>query len=911
MTPGTARGSRHGFGRWLRSWGVSLRLARREARRHKGRSAMVAALIGAPVVALAFIAVTYDTFDLTREEKLTRLMGAADALVNWGGDSPVQQIGDSGMATQVMPPSGPAKPKTDATLLALLPPGSKVSQTDTSGLQLRMRTPGGVGGLQARYVDMNDPMAKGIATTLGGRPPANAGEAALSPEAADRLDAKIGDTVRTFDDDKAYTVTGLIEFPDDLRETMLLHPAALDRRDVASGAWLIEVPGDVTLDLFTKLNQAGAWVTPRADIPGLETSDPGQAEEFALGTVVIGLIVFEIVLLCGPAFAVGARRRRRELALVAANGGVAKQLRRIMLADGILLGVLGAIPGLAVGVVLAVAARPLLEEYNGARAGALRLFPLALAGGLVLAVITGLLAALVPAITAARQDVVTALAGRRGITRSRKRWVLAGVVMMAAGAAVAGGGTFVSDSTFLLCGLVLAQLGFVVVTPALMGLLGRLGRALPLAPRIALRDSARNRAAAAPAISAVMAVVTGSVMVGIFMNSESLRNARYEVQMLPVGYASVRLMDLGPTGARPFDAATTARLSTRLREILPVGETAVLDGVACLPPTGVAASSAPEERYCALEAVLPDREKCPYDTPPADPELQAKARADERCHEGRMWGLGFGAIVDDGTTLPLITQASADDLERATAVLRSGGVVVTDARYVVDGRVSVRPTIADGKGDSHGTPIDLPAYVLTTGVRGFDIALGSGALAKAGLGAEPSYLIAATTRAPSSEEEDKLNSTLLEFSQIAYGTVQRPIGGRLDLLLVILALASALVTLAAAAIATGLAAADGRADLATLGAVGASPRVRRLMSLSQSGVIAGLGTLLGLGVGVGGALALIAGVNRSQSVHIWPIPMELPLVVPWVQLVIAAAVPVVAMLGAGLLTRSRLPIERR
>jgi len=41
--------------------------------------------------------------------------------------------------------------------------------------------------------------------------------------------------------------------------------------------------------------------------------------------------------------------------------------------------------------------------------------------------------------------------------------------------------------------------------------------------------------------------------------------------------------------------------------------------------------------------------------------------------------------------------------------------------------------------------------------------------------------------------------------------------------------------LAAAAIATGLATADGRADLATLGAVGASPRVRRLMSLSQSG----------------------------------------------------------------------------
>jgi putative ABC transport system permease protein len=33
--------------------------------------------------------------------------------------------------------------------------------------------------------------------------------------------------------------------------------------------------------------------------------------------------------------------------------------------------------------------------------------------------------------------------------------------------------------------------------------------------------------------------------------------------------------------------------------------------------------------------------------------------------------------------------------------------------------------------------------------------------------------------------------------------------------------------------------------------------------------------------------------------------------VPWSSLAVLLAVPVVAMLGAGLLTRSRLPIERR
>jgi putative ABC transport system permease protein len=33
--------------------------------------------------------------------------------------------------------------------------------------------------------------------------------------------------------------------------------------------------------------------------------------------------------------------------------------------------------------------------------------------------------------------------------------------------------------------------------------------------------------------------------------------------------------------------------------------------------------------------------------------------------------------------------------------------------------------------------------------------------------------------------------------------------------------------------------------------------------------------------------------------------------VPWLNLAVLLAVPLVAMLGAGLLTRSRLPIERR
>jgi putative ABC transport system permease protein len=118
-------------------------------------------------------------------------------------------------------------------------------------------------------------------------------------------------------------------------------------------------------------------------------------------------------------------------------------------------------------------------------------------------------------------------------------------------------------------------------------------------------------------------------------------------------------------------------------------------------------------------------------------------------------------------------------------------------------------------------------------------------------------------------------------------------------------------TLGAAAIATGLAAADGRADLTTLAAVGASPQVRRRLSMSQSGVIAGLGSLLGAAAGLGASISVLFALNQS-SAGVWPAPTPYPITVPWLNLAVALlVVPAIAMLGSGLLTRSRLPIERR
>ena len=93
---------------------------------------------------------------------------------------------------------------------------------------------------------------------------------------------------------------------------------------------------------------------------------------------------------------------------------------------------------------------------------------------------------------------------------------------------------------------------------------------------------------------------------------------------------------------------------------------------------------------------------------------------------------------------------------------------------------------------------------------------------------------------------------------------------------------------------------------------GAIPeRVRRALSLSQSGVIAGLGSLIGTVAGLGASVAVLAALNQGYA-QVWPAPTPYPLSVPWLNVGTAlVVVPAIAMLGAGLLTRSRLPIERR
>jgi putative ABC transport system permease protein len=916
----------------IASWRVALRIARREAARAKGRSALVLVMLAIPVLGLAFAAVSWDMFTLTPDERADRAMGTADARITWPFAGPLRQDA-SGDVTFTMPGTTPAGPdlgdaaQVQTALAGKLPAGTRMLPIRRG--EIAMHTAGGLGQITTIALDATDPLARGFVSVVSGRAPQSATEIALTRQALTRTGASIGGTVAFRDDQRAYTVVGQVEFGSSLAQFALISPDSPAAAHLGDPGFLVDTPQPVTWADVQALNNHGIVVVSRAvlrDPPsaadlGLPYGlDPGVDPQLSLGGVVLGFSILEIILLAGSAFAVGARRRRRQLALIAASGGEPRHIRRIVLGDGIVLGTAGAVVGLLVGVPTALLARPLVEEYVWhARAGGYRFFPTALAGIVALAVVTGVLAATVPAFVTARQDVVESLAGRRGITRSRKRWLALGLAMTAIGTAAVAYGASTISINVLTVGFIVGELGLVLCTPTLVGLIARLGGRLPVPLRISLRDTGRNRAAAAPAISAVMAVVASAVALGLYEDSARAMSMAAYWPDLPEGTVAVYI-----GGSEPDSSATNrARVLEVVNEVLPGAQVLDLPVVGCRdvdPDTG--AGLDPDHTgmtNCEVEAQMPAERACPYlrmlnSGPLSIADMRAAAR-DRRCDNAfHDVSGGFrmgGPPIDDGTSVAALTGASEEDAAWAAAVLRGGGVVVRDARYIVDGRVTF--AVADRQGGAldpvTATHISFPAYLLKTGVPAGGPILSPQAAAQAKLHTISSGLIVVPERPPTQEQEDALNLRLEALGTSAI--VERAPDPEEDPRLLLLTVAAALIAVGATAVATGLAAADRRADLSTLAAIGASPRIRRLLSLSQSGLIGGVGAVLGAAAGLGAAIAILVALNQRYDA-MWPMPAVMPIMVPWSILAIAVlGVPAVAMLGAGAFTRSSLPIERR
>jgi putative ABC transport system permease protein len=847
---------------------AALRIAYRDALRAKGRSVLVLAMIGLPMFALAFSDVAVRTSQLSAGERARRALGTADLVTHRVLDGPLHQYAADDYSTPATAGGQPSPdvPRLDRTspadVLALLPRGSRAEPRDTWAV-VPVEVPGRVAPATVFRMDTAGPLSRGLVFLRSGRLPRAGGETALTRALAHTLGVGIGGSVTIGRPAVTYRVTGLVVLPETQRAAAAYVPpsAPAPAGVTRTRVWAVALPpGARDLDAMAALNAHGWLVSPRTWFfhpPPRRGPGPGGQSAGVL-VVVLGLATLEIVLLAGTAFAVGARRQRRALALVAATGGDRRDVRRIVLSGAAVLGAAASALGITAGIAVVAAYRPFAaQRLSGTAMGPLDIRPYELGAIVLVGAGTALLAALLPARAAARQPVVAALTGRRGQLHTPYRVPILAVLAIVAGTVLAYASAAATPVRFslLLAGAVVAELGFVACAPSLVGLVGRAGGRLPLPLRLAARDAARHRARSGPAVAAVVAAVAGSVAISVYLASDTeLGRQEYQPRVLARTVVLSRHDMANPLTDADVDAVARA---------LPVRERIDYDAVG---------------RFCVGRGP---------------------------CTE---WSLsrpdgGDTSEVTVGSGGPaLVTWVLGRVDDAALAAYRSGAVVVTDPRWVVDGHVALRAQTFGKAPHPTVRLLTLPAVVarapfysaVPVAVVPPDV------LRRNNVPTHPEATVFTTTRLPTAREEAAALAVGQRSQKFVDLYVERGYTGHSAAALLALLAAATLVTVGATAIATGLAAADSRPDLATLAAVGAAPRVRRTLAMAQAVVVAGLGSGLGLLAGLIPAVSIVSARTG------------MPLVLPWPSLLVTAvAVPLLAALLVGAATRSRLPVVRR
>jgi putative ABC transport system permease protein len=160
-------------------------------------------------------------------------------------------------------------------------------------------------------------------------------------------------------------------------------------------------------------------------------------------------------------------------------------------------------------------------------------------------------------------------------------------------------------------------------------------------------------------------------------------------------------------------------------------------------------------------------------------------------------------------------------------------------------------------------------------------------------------------------QESDLRQGLTALSAASSLDVERGyhVSGAEKVVLWILFGLAAVLMLGGTLTATFLALSDARPDLATLSAVGASPRTRRAVAAAYAVSVGLVGATLGAAVGFVPGVAVTYPLTRTVGVA--PGPSHY-LVIPWLEILgLVVLLPVVTAVVVGLLARSRLPLVAR
>lgn len=878
-------------------WRVAIRLARREAWRRKGQTALMLVLICLPVVAVTAAAIVWRTQDVSSAEGVDRRMGSADALVEATTSSRIAQgfdpeQGSGWFGDPLDEPHG-----LDDVLAVL---GSDRTAIPFGRESLEFRTEKGLGTLETLDTDLADPLSDGLVEPVEGTYPPGPGEVVVNQAVVDRGPG-IGDTltvVRKTPEGEETVDLEIVGIAESAWSTGYEFaaglPGAFGKSPDPTGRWLVG-GGPVDWDQVRALNEIGVQATSRAVLqdPPPDSALPPEMQQFEepidqLTITVLALVgvmvLLEVVLLAGPAFAVRAKAQAHALALVAAAGGTPRQARRTVLASGVVIGAVGGVLGVALGIAVGALAVPVFQTFDSSRFGPFDVpWPL-LAVVAAFGFVSAVLAAVVPAFSASKQDVVAVLAGRRGEGRPSVRSPILGLVLLGGGIAGAVVGAGASSGTgsndlgaVLIAGSALVSvIGMILVVPLAVTLASRLASGLPLALRFAARDAARHRTRTVPAVAAVGATVAGVVALGIAVSSQEAANAASYDPQLPDGYGSLAL-----TSDADLDAIDEilAR-NVRSDQVIDVrGVETVSDG----NELEIEFSQGGEPLLLSYWSTLGS----PYAVGAEVPDYVELPDADRRRAD---------AVLADGGLVLLHNEQSTDDgIEVPTL---EGDQVTVDVRRWIYSDDEEGRTEDVGKADA-------PAVVIQVDRAAPSVALLSPQLVKQLH--LPTSVVGKLIKAPISGEAEKdITEALAATSEGPYFYVER--GYQPDeavrIIQLVLAALGGILMLGGTLTATFLALSDARPDLATMAAVGARPRTRRGVAAAYAMVVGGIGALLGAPIGFIPGIAISQPLTRGSGAT--------ALDVPWLLIgVVVVGLPLLTALAVGACARGRLPLTAR
>jgi putative ABC transport system permease protein len=778
---------------------AAVRVARRNIARNRGRSVLIALLVLLPVAAMVAAIAILRTTSPTRADYDTARLGRADLV----GYAPSEE-----------------------ELRKYLPDGSVVEpllQAQASLVLVGARPTVSLRGMQL------DGLALGIVTITEGRAPLGPSEAAISQPVADLADIGIGGTV-TLDGRSPMTVVGLVENPRYLAERMVVVDPASVAVETESAQWLVDVPMGVDPDAVASALYGD--MGPGVPGIGLESRNvgliPGSFDSFSPTVLVFGgLALLEAALIASAAFTVSIRRRQRELGLLAAVGATTRQLAATVLAEAALIGAAACAGGVALGVALAVAVDPWLDDLTGHRNQDLLIDASGLVGPIAIGFVAVLIAAIAPARTVARVPVLRALSGRRPPEASARGTLLLGGLFIAVALAMTGAGTattegFSSSAVLLLMGgAVIGTLGLGACSPWLLERLGVLANRLPLPGRLAFRDTARARSRSSPIVTAILSALTALVAIGGYAAS-TLASERQN------WYPSLYPDQIVLFGADPKSAGQAL-----LAE----------DGVIAGTTISTLVREDPDDAYLSFELT---------DARNPDGSLVNVLDSCGNCFEDAFEPRSVNDVAAGTPELLALAR-----LEDAAADLRAGRIVILTTEPYTLTTVTVKEQFSDGEELVTRVLMTLPARIMR-------VPVSSGWLPDAFV---PDSVIAELGLVPSNEGFDEpfvvqydhpvTDEDFARARQIAgqYADTAAEIGteppsqqgqGFRFLILALVILFAVSVT----GIAIALGEAESRPEQRTLLALGADPGLRRRIAASRAAILALLAGLLAVPAGM-------------------------------------------------------------